>query len=940
MNVKNGWMRRATLCLPMLVLFGAVLLAGCKNSQPAADSSKTTPPAAPRKEEPQTPATAPDRPAIAHPHPEGGAEPAAEPETPAAVAPADPDLGGILAKAEEERRAAKELAQKYYEIGQRLFAQSDFRAARDNFEHAVSLDPDNVDARRMHDEAGMMLGLRGPAITTVKGHYEERLRVQIEQVTMEIRNHLIQGKRQFDSGQYKEAMVEFDAVEEKLRWSPPELGLAEERKQAEEWKRSAADKLAVQQQDWDHQQKEAALKIAQKEEEHRRQQGRDKIKALFREALVNMDEQNYQRAEDLADEILRLDAKFGLAKEMKGDAIRARHRKSYKDFLRVKIERWKRSFEEITEANTPFAEDVLVRYPDSERWKAKEERVSVGQLQKEEAVDPDVLTIRNKLQTLKIDLDFTDASLFDILEFIREFAQINIEIAPEVKSEGTADKRITFQMKELVLENVLKLLLRQYGLDYTFENKILLITKPELAQGKPVLEVHDVRDLLRTIPDFPAPEIQLSTGDGDAGVSAAFAEPEERATITAEALQDLIKQNVSPASWEERQEEVSIALTGNGQLLVVHTPVVQEQIRDFLSELRTFTGAMVSIEARFVRVRDGFLQDVGVEVRDSIDNLEPVNAISPGTFGVTPFITNFNNISVQNYARGFIINNNKGGGATIDDEGVLIPGSGANSALNPFAGLRGEGVNGGNFDMRFRTAYSFLNGSKGFSQDFPIGARGLANQGGLGLHFRLLQDYELNLVIRALEKTQKGTVVTAPRVTAFNTQRAHILVADQQAYIKDYDVEIATNSVAFDPIVGIVQSGLALDVRPIISNDRRYLTLELRPAVAALALPIRTTLVASTFDAFGILHQVFIQLPELNLQQAQTTIRMPDKGSVIIAGLKNVLDRDISSETPFLARIPLLNFLFSRKGKEIDKNNLIILISAEIIDLEEREDNL
>ena len=53
-----------------------------------------------------------------------------------------------------------------------------------------------------------------------------------------------------------------------------------------------------------------------------------------------------------------------------------------------------------------------------------------------------------------------------------------------------------------------------------------------------------------------------------------------------------------------------------------------------------------------------------------------------------------------------------------------------------------------------------------------------------------------------------------------------------------------------------------------------------------------------------------------------------------------MLDRDISSETPFLARIPLLNFLFSRKGKEIDKNTLVVLVSAEIIDLEEREDKL
>lgn len=941
-SVANGRSPRgAAGILALLVLFGAVLVAGCKS--PGNNPGSEPPPQAapqPRSDA----ATAPGKTGIAHPHEgEAPAQPAEAPvaeQPPAAEPPAaDPPADDVLARAEADRRMRQELAQKYLETGKRLFMESNFPQARENFRQAATLDPDNAEALRMLAEADMMLGDNRGEVATVKRHYEDRLRVQIEQVQMEVKNHLLQGKRLFDGGKYKEAIVEFEAVEEKLRWAPSDLGLDEERKRATEWKRLAEDRRRIQEDENDRLQKEAALRIAQKEEEHRRQQARERIKSLFREALVNMDEMNFMRAEELADEILRIDPKFALAKELKGDALRARHRKAYKDFLRVKIERWKRTIEEMNEATIPYSEDHLVRFPDAEKWREKESRIDVGRITKEDAVDPDVLAIKNKLQTLKIDLDFTDASLYDILEFIREFAQLNVEIAPEVKSEGTPDKRITFQMRELVLENVLKLLLRQYGLDYTFENKILLITKPDLAQGKPVLEVHDVRDLLRTIPDFPAPQIQLNTGEGDAGVSAAFAEPEEKAAITAEQLQDLIKGNVSPTSWEERFEEVSIALTGNGQLLVVHTPVVQEEIREFLTELRTFTGAMVSIEARFIRVRDGFLQDIGVEIRDGLDALETVNAIGPGAFPGN-FLTELNDVRNGAFNQAFLLNNNKGGGATIDDENILVPGSGPNSGLNPFAGIRSNGVNGGPYDLRFRTAYSFLNSSKGFSQDFPIGARALANQGGLGLHFRLLNDYELNMVVRALEKTQKGTVVTAPRVTAFNTQRAHILVADQQAYIKDFDVEIATNSVAFDPIVGIVQSGLALDVRPIISNDRKYVTLELRPAVASLAQPIRTTLVASTFDAFGILHQVFIQLPELNLQQAQTTIRMPDKGSVLIAGLKDVLDRDISSETPFLAKIPILNFLFSRKGKEIDKSNLLVLVSAEIIDLEEREDKL
>ncbi len=43
--------------------------------------------------------------------------------------------------------------------------------------------------------------------------------------------------------------------------------------------------------------------------------------------------------------------------------------------------------------------------------------------------------------------------------------------------------------------------------------------------------------------------------------------------------------------------------------------------------------------------------------------------------------------------------------------------------------------------------------------------------------------------------------------------RAHIFVGEQFSYVKDYDVEIATNAVAYDPIIGVVNNGIVLDVQ-------------------------------------------------------------------------------------------------------------------------------
>ncbi|MCA9317932.1 MAG: hypothetical protein KDB73_20775, partial [Planctomycetes bacterium] len=154
--------------------------------------------------------------------------------------------------------------------------------------------------------------------------------------------------------------------------------------------------------------------------------------------------------------------------------------------------------------------------------------------------------------------------------------------------------------------------------------------------------------------------------------------------------------------------------------------------------------------------------------------------------------------------------------------------------------------------------------------------------------------------------------------------------------IQDFDVEVAQTSFIADPIVGIIQDGLTLDVRPTVSNDRRYITLELQPTVARLRRPIGTftTFLGSSFAP------VTIGLPELRLQQARTTVRLPDQGTILIGGLKEIRTVDQSSETPFLGKLPLLSFLFSRKGRSDEVSHLMIIVKATITDLREQEDTL
>ena len=290
-------------------------------------------------------------------------------------------------------------------------------------------------------------------------------------------------------------------------------------------------------------------------------------------------------------------------------------------------------------------------------------------------------------------------------------------ISAEVRREGIPDKKISFAVKDLVLKHVLRLLLQQYDLGYTFENRVLLITQPQMAEGKPVLEVHDVRDLLGKIPDFPGPSLELAVGEEGSDPTTTFVPPEDEETIvSAEQLETLIKQNISPQSWTEREGEVSIALTGNQQLLVVHTPKVQEEIRQFLGNLRSFTGAMVSIEARFLSVTDDFLEDIGHEFRGLGDDLSrSMESNAGGGNGLADF------------------SDGTGAGGFVD------PGKTVGAANDPIgeAGLftREREGSSGFYDLRVRSVYPLTAPLVTNIPDFPLGTR-LQNRGGIGLQYR------------------------------------------------------------------------------------------------------------------------------------------------------------------------------------------------------------
>lgn len=811
------------------------------------------------------------------------------------------DYSAYLAEAEADllrrEQAATHLAQRHYEAALQQYKEFKFEEAKNNLEIALRYNPNHHEAKQLLRDIQMALGERTAELAALGADFQNRLAVLIQQTEMEVNNHFKNGERLMSEGKYTEAIAEFTKVEEKIAWSPYDIGLDERfSKRTAEYLKVCREKAAAEEAARKQRQIAAAEAIVRAEEERRKQAIAEHIATLMKRAIAHFDNKEYSKAELLAEEVLKINPNIREAQELKNDALQARHVKGYADYVKLRRERWQEAVNNLKETLIPYAEDAIMRYPDKAHWdKVLERAERVGIVAAEEVEDPEIIAVKKKLETLRIDLDFADASLSDIIDFIREYAMLNIEISQEVRQEGIADKKISFQVKGLVLKSVLKNLLANYGLDYTFENNLILITTPQLAAGKPTLQVHDVRDLLRTLTDFPGPDLELKdVTDVGAGMGAAFAteEPPPPA-ITAEQLKQLIMDSIEPASWTDRPD-VSCELSTSGQLLVVHTPQVQEQIREFLNKLRSFTGSMVSIEARFLKVDDNFLEHVGVEWR-SDPNAPPIGTPAGGAVW--------------------------GPGFRFDDTTAAQPGD-AGFWAQP-GNVGGPNAFGTHFqDFRFRTQLPMTD-----AEGNPEWGTFLRPRGGLGMVVNVLEDWGANIVIRAIRKKEMATTLSAPRIIVFNTQRAHVLVAEQRAYIQDYDVQVSADARAYDPIIGYIQFGLALDVRAIVSNDRRYITLELRPSLSEIA-GWRDLDIAAGQEVYP----VYLQLPQVRLQRAMTTVRIPDRGTVLIGGLKNVLDMDLEEGTPFLSRIPVIGGLFRAKRDVDEKRMIIILVQAEILD--------
>ncbi len=439
-----------------------------------------------------------------------------------------------------------------------------------------------------------------------------------------------------------------------------------------------------------------------------------------------------------------------------------------------------------------------------------------------------------------------------------------------------------------------------------------------------------------------------------------------------DALTDLITTTVDPNGWAEfggngyiQQHE------GTLSLVIRQTQRVHQEIADLLDQLRRLQDLQVTIEVRFITVTDSFFERIGIDfdwnVNDSVggprldanlDPLAPFGAVDPinGSAGGVPD---------QGDAGGQQGQQGQQGTSTL-------PASNAPFTSGPPINLVGRD------NWNDRTVVGMLSPTV-FSPDLDIPFRngsfdiGVPDFGGFqanaGLTFgaAILSDIEAFLFVQAAQGDSRSNILSAPKITLFNGLIGTVVSQTQQPFVISLTPVVSAFSVGFQPQIAVIPDGVQLTVQAVVSADRRYVRLSVLPLfteiIDVFTFSTSGGVASGGGGGFvgggnqGVGNQggqggnqntqgsanaatVTFQQPVVNVTSVTTVVSVPDGGTVLLGGLKQLSESRNMAGVPILNKLPYISRLFKNSGVGRDTSSIMLLVTPRIIIQEEEEELL
>ncbi|MGC6426800.1 MAG: Amuc_1098 family type IV pilus outer membrane protein [Akkermansiaceae bacterium] len=562
-------------------------------------------------------------------------------------------------------------------------------------------------------------------------------------------------------------------------------------------------------------------------------------------------------------------------------------------------------------------------------------------------------SITAKLQSINIPLiDFQDTSVEEALDFLRVRSTeldnttinegekgINFVVkgggasanaALDGEGGGAADPR-TARIDQLYLTNVPLATALQYicdkaGLRYKVDEYAVTLLPINAADGE------DIVTKEWTVP--PTFEQFISGGDagGDGGGSDdPFADPDEGGG-SAIAARKPIKTLLEGRGV--RFGDGTSANLLNGTLIVRNSPSQNELIDQIVKASFLDTPRQINIRTKFVEVSQENGEELGFD------------------WVITPFT-----VGGSLYAGGGTVG--AGSARTGSDfispiDFTTIPGIPAASG-DQVSGIATAALRSGDFAINRNNIDAILNNPSRTAQSTNV-APGILSLTGL------FSEGQVQMIMRGLSQKKGTDVMTAPSVMARPGESATIEIIREFIYPTEYEPPELPNQVGGSfgggglggglsgggsfPVTPATpttfetrKTGVILEIEPNVGANDAVIDLQFAPEIVEFEgfVNYGSPITSPATDALGnpvqiVITENRIEMPIFSTRKVKTAITIYDGYTVAVGGLMREDVQSVNDKVPVLGDLPFVGRLFQSEAENTIKSNLIIFVTAEIID--------
>ncbi|MGN0891353.1 MAG: type II secretion system protein GspD, partial [Candidatus Spyradenecus sp.] len=493
----------------------------------------------------------------------------------------------------------------------------------------------------------------------------------------------------------------------------------------------------------------------------------------------------------------------------------------------------------------------------------------------------------------------------------------------------------SISMTFVTIKEALDMVCEVTGAKYVIKGKTVMIVPASYVAGKMETRSYNVTGIF----DDKVSQVSSELGSGSGGGSgwdmdsSASSSDSGAAGDTKKLFMDLGVPFEGNASL--------VYLKSIGKIRVTNTPENLAIFERVLEELNV-TPFQIEVEARFVEVSQTDLNSLGFEWQ--------LNSDIVGTVG-----------SGIDWASSHITGNANGGTAA---GGI---GAGGNHVFRPSAksgtGDSNVAMHGGSFNNGMR----FLGDGSTYANRINLAGSSIAPDDTFASFSAVFGRVDMTMILHMLAQRSDTDMLSSPKVVARSGMEAMMKVVTQWIYPTEFDVtELEEADTTYDnnntsvtggginvqapPVKFAVEPqsfesqdvGVSLQVMPEVSQEGQMINLSVNPKVVeylgdfdyGMQVPyIQYTMTGGIVTGAEVqYYQVSMPQPKFHIREVSTYLSVYNGATVVMGGLITETRKSFEDKIPFLGDLPFIGFLFRSTGEYSEKRNLLIFLTARLVD--------